>query len=70
MSLNYKAWEVESDFLTINSHGMAYNEQLEDRVSLILRDKNITFEAKKMMGGLCFMVNDKMCIGIIKYTQM
>lgn len=27
-------------------------------------------EEKKMMGGLCFMVNDKMCVGIMKDELM
>ena len=43
---------------------MAYNEFLADRIRQIFNDKKIAFEAKKMMGGLCFMVDDKMCCGI------
>lgn len=43
---------------------MAYNENLADRVrEIIAATHNIT-EEKKMFGGLCFMVNDKMCIGV------
>ena len=42
---------------------MAYSEYLADRVRQRLQKANIT-EEKKMMGGLIFMVNDKMCIGI------
>jgi len=43
---------------------MAYNENLADRVrELISATHNITDE-KKMFGGLCFMVNDKMCVGV------
>lgn len=45
---------------------MAYNEYLQERIESILNDKKVVFEAKKMMGGLCFMVDDKMCCGIIK----
>jgi len=45
---------------------MAYNEFLADRVSQFFIEKSIPFEAKKMMGGLCFMVDEKMCVGVIK----
>lgn len=43
---------------------MAYNEFLADRVAQFFTEKSIPYEAKKMMGGLCFMVDDKMCVGI------
>ena len=43
---------------------MAYDEKLAERVRNILGKKNISFEEKKMMGGLCFMVDDKMCLGV------
>jgi len=49
---------------------MAYDIHLEDRISNILNEKRIHFTAKKMMGGLCYMINDKMCIGIIKNNLM
>lgn len=45
---------------------MAYNEYLQERIELILNDKNVVFEVIKMMGGICFMVDHKMCMGIIK----
>jgi len=41
---------------------MAYSEFLADRVRQRL-SKQIFIE-KKMMGGLIFMVNEKMCIGV------
>ncbi len=43
---------------------MAYDEFLADRARNILRNKSVAFEEKKMMGGLCFMVDDKMCFGM------
>lgn len=43
---------------------MAYDEFLADRARQILKQKSIFFEEKKMMGGLCFMVDDKMCFGM------
>lgn len=43
---------------------MAYNEQLADRIRLAFKERKASFTAKNMMGGLCFMVDDKMCCGI------
>jgi len=45
---------------------MAYNEFLADRISHFFRDKSIPFELRKMMGGLCFMIDNKMCVGVIR----
>jgi len=43
---------------------MAYNEKLADRVREIISPAHKNFEEKKMFGGLCFMVNEKMCVGV------
>lgn len=43
---------------------MAYDEHLGDRIRQIIQTKNVPFYDKKMMGGLVFMVNAKMCCGI------
>ena len=40
---------------------MAYNEHLAKRVRQILIKQSLPVEEKKMMGGLAFMVDDKMC---------
>jgi TfoX/Sxy family transcriptional regulator of competence genes len=48
---------------------MAYNEKLADRIRERL-GKVTKVKEKEMMGGLTFMVNDKMCIGIIKDEMM
>ncbi len=48
---------------------MAYNEKLADRIRERLANVP-DLEEKKMMGGLTFMVNQKMCIGIIKDEMM
>lgn len=48
---------------------MAYNEQLADRIREALASTKKVKE-KEMMGGLTFMVNDKMCVGIIKDEMM
>lgn len=42
---------------------MAYSEYQADRIRQMLSKSNVTDE-KKMMGGLIFMVNDKMCLGL------
>ena len=48
---------------------MAYSEKLATRIRGRLADlPNI--KEKEMMGGLTFMFNDKMCIGIIKDELM
>jgi TfoX/Sxy family transcriptional regulator of competence genes len=43
---------------------MAYNETLANRVRELVAETANRIEEKKMFGGLCFMVNHKMCIGI------
>lgn len=48
---------------------MAYSLQLANRIRERLQDlENI--EEKQMMGGLTFMLNNKMCVGIIKDEMM
>ena len=42
---------------------MAYSEYLADRVRNRLAHAGLV-EEKKMMGGLIFMVNEKMCLGV------
>lgn len=49
---------------------MAYDEWLADRIRGALSDQGAVFEEKKMMGGLCFMVDDKMCVGVVKGMLM
>lgn len=49
---------------------MAYSEHLADRIRRRLKNSG-SIEEKKMMGGLIFMVNEKMCVGIdqVKSTK-
>ena len=50
---------------------MAYNEHLGDRIRRVFEEKKVVnIEEKKMMGGLTFMVNGKMCVGIVKEDLM
>ena len=49
---------------------MAYNEKLANQVREIIALTHDRVEEKKMFGGLCFMVNDKMCVGIESERMM
>jgi TfoX/Sxy family transcriptional regulator of competence genes len=48
---------------------MAYSKELADKIRERLGDLPV-IEEKEMMGGLTFMVNDKMCVGVIKDEMM
>ena len=48
---------------------MAYDEKLAARIRKKLASLH-PVEEKKMMGGLTFMYNDKMCVGIFKNELM
>lgn len=43
---------------------MPINEIMANRVREMIAEKETNVEEKKMFGGLCFMVNDKMCVGV------
>ncbi|CAL2101975.1 TfoX_N domain-containing protein [Tenacibaculum sp. 190130A14a] len=49
---------------------MAYNEFLSDRIAQYFKEHHVSFYEKKMFGGLCFMVDDKMCVGVNKDEVM
>jgi TfoX/Sxy family transcriptional regulator of competence genes len=49
---------------------MAFNEKLADRTREIIAQHHKKVEEKRMFGGLCFMVNDKMCVGVEKERLM
>ncbi len=49
---------------------MAYDEFLADRIRQKFKELDVLFEDKKMMGGICFLVNDKMCAGVVKEMLM
>jgi len=49
---------------------MAYDENLANRTREILVKLAPETTEKSMFGGLCFMVNDKMCLGIMKENLM
>src|SRR5881394_4447766 len=49
---------------------MSYDESLANRVEQFFTERKIAHESKRMMGGLCFMVKGKMCVGVEKNRLM
>lgn len=49
---------------------MAYNEKLANMTREQIALTHVNVEEKAMFGGLCFMVNDKMCVGVEKERLM
>ncbi|HVJ84610.1 MAG TPA: TfoX/Sxy family protein, partial [Caulifigura sp.] len=49
---------------------MASDEQLVDRVRDALTKQKARFTEKRMFGGVCFMVNGKMCVCVSKTRLM
>lgn len=49
---------------------MAYDEFLAERIERVLQDANVPFYGKKMFGGICYMVDEKMCVGVLKRELM
>lgn len=65
-------WEIgrQAKKIALTSYlitkAIAMDEFQVDRMRQILETKGAIWEEKKMMGGLCFMVDDKMCFGTYK----
>lgn len=49
---------------------MSYDQHLHERVEKVLKDKKIKSVQKNMIGGRCFMVNDKMVVGVTNDSLM
>lgn len=49
---------------------MAYNEYFAERIRQQLQQRGVAFTEKKMMGGLTFMVDEKMYVGLVKERFM
>ncbi|MFZ1700335.1 MAG: TfoX/Sxy family protein [Pyrinomonadaceae bacterium] len=49
---------------------MPFNEQLADQTREIIARTESGVEEKRMFGGLCFMVNGKMCVGVERERLM
>ena len=62
--------EAKNYYFTRKSHAMAYNEHLADRIKENLESRKIKYIEKKMFGGVCLMVDDKMLMGVMKDQLM
>jgi TfoX/Sxy family transcriptional regulator of competence genes len=49
---------------------MAFDEQLANRVRELIALTHKSVAEKRMFGGLCFMVNNKMCVGVENTRMM
>lgn len=49
---------------------MPFSEYLADRVRNAFKENKTGFYEKKMFGGLCFFVDEKMCCGVFKEELM
>ncbi len=74
MLRHYRFWhsrgDVKNYYFTQKSHAMAYNEHIADRIKQNLESRKIKYIEKKMFGGVCLMVDDKMLIGVMKDQLM
>lgn len=49
---------------------MPYDQHLLERIEKAFKEKKVRFVQKNMIGGLCFMVNDKMVVGVANDALM
>jgi TfoX/Sxy family transcriptional regulator of competence genes len=49
---------------------MAYDTGLSNRIREALSQVPGNIQEKEMFGGICFMLNDKMCVGVLKDEMM
>lgn len=48
---------------------MAFNENLSNRIrEALVNEAHV--EEKHMFGGVCYMVNGKMCVGVVRNEMM
>lgn len=45
-------------------------DTLSERIAFLLEKQKVIFETKRMFGGIAFMVDDKMCVGVMKGVLM
>jgi TfoX/Sxy family transcriptional regulator of competence genes len=43
---------------------MAYDRFTAERITDMLTARRVSFTTRAMFGGLCYMVNEKMCLGV------
>lgn len=49
---------------------MPINPHLADRIRRALQQRQVVATEKRMMGGLCFMVDGKMCVGLTSRDEL
>ena len=49
-----------------NRPAMPIDEHLLERIDTILRRRKVQWTGRKMFGGYCYMVDDKMCLGFTR----
>jgi TfoX/Sxy family transcriptional regulator of competence genes len=49
---------------------MAYDTHLAERIERLFADRKLTYRTMNMMGGWCLMLDEKMCVGIVKEQLM
>jgi len=49
---------------------MAYNEQLADRIRVMLAAAGVNVTEKKMFSGLSFLVDGKICVSVAKNNRV
>ena len=49
---------------------MAYDSDIAERVRRWFHQRGVAVQEKKMMSGLCFMVDGKMCLGVLQDRLM
>lgn len=49
---------------------MAYDTYLVERISNLFKERKLEVRIMKMMGGLCYMLDEKMCCGVLKNQLM
>jgi len=49
---------------------MAYDRYLADKITRFLGESKVNFYEKEMMGGITWMVDEKMCLSIFKGNLM
>ncbi len=67
--MGLKSFLPDSNNTLKRAKSMSYDEKFTSRVRTMLKGQK-KVEEKKMMGGLTFMVNGKMCVGVLKDELM
>ena len=70
-SIYLPSFLIVQEFLFLKKESaMAYNEHLAERIKQNLESRKIKYIEKKMFGGVCLMVDDKMLMGVMKEQLM